>query len=307
MISLANCILCDWWWLPWILPFLIGLLLGWALWARYKSMVADLENQIRDLKLRISKLEDELATCKSRRADLESQLALANGRIRELDLELAGKAKIEPAVASFAAAPAAKPTGFAALKEDNLQIVEGIGPKMNEVLNDHGIHTWSHLASKSPEELRSLLDTYGDKYRIIDPHTWPQQAALARDLEWEKLIALQKQLDGGKDDAIGETDSKLEKIMIKLGLMKKWVKDDLKAIEGIGPKIEELLHQAGIKTWEELANTSVDRIQSILDNAGSRYSLAHPDTWPRQARMAADAKWSELEAYQESLNGGRPY
>ena len=62
MIALANCILCDWWWLPWILPFLIGLLLGWALWARYKSMVADLENQIRDLKLRISNLEDENRT-----------------------------------------------------------------------------------------------------------------------------------------------------------------------------------------------------------------------------------------------------
>jgi predicted flap endonuclease-1-like 5' DNA nuclease len=120
------------------------------------------------------------------------------------------------------------------------------------------------------------------------------------------LIKLQKQLDGGKaEGAINETDSKLEKIMIKLRLIKKWKKDDLKAVEGIGPKIEGLLHAAGIKTWDSLAKTDVSKIQKILDDAGSRYSLADPGTWPKQSGMAAEGKWKELDEYQDYLKGGK--
>ena len=65
---------------------------------------------------------------------------------------------------------------------------------------------------------------------------------------------MQKDLDTGRTNTTGNTDSKLEKIMIKLGLIKKWKQDDLKAVEGIGPKIAGLLMDSGIKTWKQLAN-----------------------------------------------------
>jgi len=94
-------------------------------------------------------------------------------------------------------------------------------------------------------------------------------------------------------------------LLVKLGILKKWKKDDLKAVEGIGPKIESLLHAGGIKTWRELANTPVDKIQAILDKAGKRYALADPGTWPKQAELAADEKWDELEKYQDFLQGGK--
>lgn len=81
--------------------------------------------------------------------------------------------------------------------------------------------------------------------------------------------------------------------------------DDLKMVEGIGPKIEGLLHDGGIKTWDELANAPVEQVQKILDDAGPRYRMHQPTTWAKQARLAADGKWAELETYQDRLIGGR--
>lgn len=80
--------------------------------------------------------------------------------------------------------------------------------------------------------------------------------------------------------------------------------DDLKIVEGIGPKIEEILHAAGIKTFAQLATTEVSQLEQIVrEDAGIR--IAFPDTWPEQARLAAAGDWDALEKLQEELKGGR--
>jgi len=81
--------------------------------------------------------------------------------------------------------------------------------------------------------------------------------------------------------------------------------DDLKLIEGIGPKIEKLLHDAGIRTFKDLASADVSFLEEVLEKAGPRFRLADPTTWPRQAALAAAGKWEELKELQESLMGGR--
>lgn len=81
--------------------------------------------------------------------------------------------------------------------------------------------------------------------------------------------------------------------------------NDLKIVEGIGPKIEEILRAKGIKTWARLAQSRLPDLRQILEDAGPRYRLANPKTWPRQARMAAKGEWKKLKAYQETLKGGR--
>jgi predicted flap endonuclease-1-like 5' DNA nuclease len=82
--------------------------------------------------------------------------------------------------------------------------------------------------------------------------------------------------------------------------------DDLTLIEGIGPKISELLTTAGIGTWESLAQADPDHLQTILAAAGPAYAIHHPGTWPEQARLAADAKWFQLRALKEKLEAGQP-
>ena len=81
--------------------------------------------------------------------------------------------------------------------------------------------------------------------------------------------------------------------------------NDLKIVEGIGPKLEELLKGAGIANLAVLAQTKAEDIQGIMDNEGGTYQLADPSTWPKQAQMAVDGKWDRLEEFQEFLKGGK--
>jgi len=79
--------------------------------------------------------------------------------------------------------------------------------------------------------------------------------------------------------------------------------DDLKRIEGIGPKIAAILGDNGITTFAGLAATEPEQLQELLTTAGIR--LAHPGTWPDQAGLAAAGQWDELEKMQDSMKGGR--
>ncbi|WP_460471862.1 hypothetical protein [Emticicia fontis] len=83
------------------------------------------------------------------------------------------------------------------------------------------------------------------------------------------------------------------------------VKDDLKIVEGIGPKIEELFNKAGIYTFSQLADTPAARMKEILDKAGSRFQIHDPTTWADQAALARDGKWDELKKWQDELYKGR--
>ena len=80
--------------------------------------------------------------------------------------------------------------------------------------------------------------------------------------------------------------------------------DDLKRIEGIGPKISALLQEAGISTFAQLAAAEASRLEEILAEAGLS-ALAKPATWPEQASLAAAGDWEALEALHNELKGGR--
>ena|SRR5690606_12239146 len=86
---------------------------------------------------------------------------------------------------------------------------------------------------------------------------------------------------------------------------KKVKQDDLRIIEGIGPKIEELFHKNGVKTWKDLSTTTVLRCQEILKSGGKAFEIHRPDTWPKQAEMAYNGLWEELKKWQDTLDGGK--
>jgi len=82
--------------------------------------------------------------------------------------------------------------------------------------------------------------------------------------------------------------------------------DDLTIIEGIGPKANNLLHDAGINSYNDLAHANVGTLQHILDDAGSRFRLLTPGTWPQQASLAAEGNWDALDQLKDQLDGGKP-
>jgi len=101
-------------------------------------------------------------------------------------------------------------------------------------------------------------------------------------------------------------DKKSTRIDPEIISQKQLVKDDnLKKIEGIGPKIESLLKDAGLKTFADVKHASRDEIKAILDEAGPRYRMHEPKSWPSQAELADKGAWEELSKLQDHLMGGR--
>ena len=81
--------------------------------------------------------------------------------------------------------------------------------------------------------------------------------------------------------------------------------DDLTKVEGIGPKIAELLNNAGVTTFAQLADADDETVQQVLVDAGPRFNVHDATTWNEQAALARDGKWDELQALQDRLKGGK--
>ncbi|MVZ65969.1 50S ribosomal protein L17 [Sphingobacterium sp. DK4209] len=81
--------------------------------------------------------------------------------------------------------------------------------------------------------------------------------------------------------------------------------DDLTIVEGIGPKIAEVLTAAGIATYADLAKSDAEKVKEILTEAGSNFNTADPATWAEQAQLAADGKFEELEKLKAELDSGK--
>lgn len=89
------------------------------------------------------------------------------------------------------------------------------------------------------------------------------------------------------------------------GIFAKYSEDDLKIVEGIGPKIEILLKNAEIKNWSDLAKSDIKELKEILKKGGERFTMHDPSSWSDQASLADEGKWEELEKFQDLLIGGR--
>lgn len=165
-------------------------------------------------------------------------------------------------------------------QKDDLQMIQGIGPFIEKQLNELGIFTYEQV-SKLDEVLVDQLTTAIQFFpgRILKDD-WVGQAA--------HLMA---------NPPASETPSGEEAEPLP-------EHDPLQEIEGIGPKIEEILVRAGIRTFHHLSDAGVPRLQEILGEAGERFRLHDPSSWPEQARLAAAGKWEDLKRFKEFLNGG---
>lgn len=83
------------------------------------------------------------------------------------------------------------------------------------------------------------------------------------------------------------------------------IKDDLTKVEGIGKKIEALLYKNTIHSYKQLSKATITSLKTILETGGNKFGMHNPATWPKQAKLAADGKWEELEILQKQLKGGK--
>jgi len=79
-------------------------------------------------------------------------------------------------------------------KSEDLTKIEGIGPKIAEVLAGNGISTFAQLADAKDEDTQKMIKDVAGNHQA---GTWNEQASLARDGKWDELKELQDKLDGG--------------------------------------------------------------------------------------------------------------
>ncbi len=237
-------------------------------------------------------------------------------------LEASNKSSVTPIpvpVAKVTPTPTPPPAPVA---EDDLTKIEGIGPKISELIKAGGIKTFADLAKTDPSVIKGLLNEAGPRYKMHDPASWPLQAGMAARGEWDALEKWQDEHDGGKlknpVDAVAETVTETPAAPVAgfvsqtpvapvnpIAAVDPTAEDDLTKIEGIGPKIGEIIKAGGIKTWVALSNTDPSVIKGLLDEAGPRFKMHDPASWPLQAGMAARGEWEALEKWQDEHDGGK--
>jgi predicted flap endonuclease-1-like 5' DNA nuclease len=159
--------------------------------ARSQEISQDLDtanSALAEANTEAARLEKALADCK-----LKSQASTAEveALLADLAASQAEVARLET-LAGEAVVPPAEP--------DNLQKIEGIGPKIASLLNASGIYTYRRLAETPAGRLQEILDSGGPNLRLADPVSWPQQAELAANESWEALQSFQDSLIGGREE-----------------------------------------------------------------------------------------------------------
>jgi len=250
---------------------------------------------LEDTRASTETLQLRLTAVEAERDQLEAKLATMTAERQEFAEQFNRLSNLA------AIAPAAAGVGLLALSRgesvdlqelsqeagDDLTIIEGIGPRIQALLYQNGIHTYSQLAESEVEQLQAILVAGGASFRLAEPSSWPRQAKLAAASDWVRLQALKEKLTGGV---------RRPEVTV--------VQDDLTIIEGIGPKIQELLYQNGIRSYSQLAESEVEQLQAILVAGGAAFRMSDPSSWPRQAKLAAARDWVRLQSLKEQLTGG---
>jgi predicted flap endonuclease-1-like 5' DNA nuclease/peptidoglycan hydrolase CwlO-like protein len=167
-----------------------------------------------------------------------------------------------------------------------LSMVWGMSTTASDVLANRGIYTYNQLAATRADEVSDAIDLSSRYYPEMDiaaiHSSWVEQSRLASSGDWDDLYAYQQE----RFDLVS-------------------LRDDLKKIWGIGPKVEQVFNDNGIYLFAQLASVPPDRITEILRRAGSRFSMSTGklhDTWPEQARLADKDDWDGFKALHNTLD-----
>ena len=302
--EILNKFLCDWgssdsnMLLFFLLTsFLLGLLIGWLLWgSKIKAMLGVLDEKeatITDINTKLTAKEADLNKAN---LDLDT-LRLTNKRHEEekgqLRVDLLETQNLKMELSNH----------LSSRQEENIQLqtnlttIQGENTQLSsELVASQGII----------DDLEARLSTFtsgNSSLLAVAAFVVPTVAASISEAD-EKEVQVEMMTVENVDNAVDNeknVDNSKEDEQIALASKP----DDLKIVEGIGPKIEELCNNIGIFTWKQLSETSVESLQEMLNAAGKRYQIHNPATWAEQARKANEGEWDALKIYQDHLKGGK--
>ena len=177
----------------WIWPLLSGLfcaLFGYAI-GRLKTKKQAEENNIELWKRKNAQLKVDLENCRA-------ELLMATAAATKASGLGESQQKVQEVIARPFDAKAAKKAFGKTIRENDLQIIEGIGPKIAELFKAHKITSWEALANTTIKQCAVILKAGGNRFEFHDPSTWPEQAKMAAMGQWEELKIWQDNNDLSK-------------------------------------------------------------------------------------------------------------
>ena len=164
--------------------------------------------------------------------------------------------------------------------KDDLQVIKGIGPFLEEKLNALGITTYRQLANmnaKLEEQVNVAIEFFPGR---VKRDQWVAQAKI--------LLGEDVKLD---EKALKQAED-LERIAQKadgidfgiLGVATIDQQDDLQTIKGIGPFIAEKLYALGIYTFEQIGNMTSEIEEEVNKAIEFFPGRVKRDEWTKQGR-----------------------
>ena len=151
--------------------------------------------QLKPFELALKKAKKKVKNRKKSIAILEELLKNKKKKKKKKSKKKPSKSKSS---ANGEAIPTASKVVARNVEESDLKKIEGIGPKIETILKSNGIRTFRQLADASVDQLQQILHAAGNRYKMHQPDSWPDQAALAANGQWKDLKELQDKLNGGR-------------------------------------------------------------------------------------------------------------
>lgn len=242
------------------------------------SETESLRNKVGQLETDLQKTRQQLSELANLRSQIEALKAEKEKWVKEAEVQV-------------------KNAAAALSLQDKVSVLEGEIVKLTEQKNKaftelEAAQKEKNITSTAANEIQPLKDQIASSVKSL--------AEMESELK-STLNTLKIQED--KFAALLAENTRLNKALDEVSLPIK--PDNLKRIEGIGPKLEEMLNENKIYTFSQLSNATITQLQAILDEGGEAYRIHDPATWPEQAQLLADGKIEEFEKLTLALKGGR--
>jgi predicted flap endonuclease-1-like 5' DNA nuclease len=250
---------------------IIGYLTAWLFYkSAYENKLKLVESEKHELNNRIVNLDAEIF-------NLKEELSNKDKEIGDLIMAHISERKHLLDYKSF---------GIASESEkDDLKMISGIGPFIEERLNALDIYTFRQISNFSPQDIEAINDAIEYFSGRIKRDEWVAQA-----LELVRNEEL-------KADLFRRISERKNRIYYdRIGTAKKEEADDLTIISGIGGWIQEKLNALDIFTFRQISNFTKEDIATVTEAIEFFPGRIERDEWILQARelIRIAGKKSEL-------------
>lgn len=275
-----------------------------------QSTIEDLNEQILGLRAKSGQLSSDATDTARHHPDMAQRIASIESKVRQLEAEnerLEGTVAFlqnkeledRPSIAPFSPGDKVNEepdistltatedilqldrSKFQPDEKDDLSKIDGIGPFLEKKLNQAGVYTYDQISRWTSEDIKRITQEIQFFEGRIEKDNWVGQAQVL------------KSSGSGEEKRADQPFQPFAE------------PDNLQLIEGIGLKVENILKEAGIQSFQALAKTDPQDLEDLLEKEDPRLLIYEPHSWPAQARLAANAEWEVLKDYQEQLRKGK--